>query len=180
MTNPRGNFRDERLDALAGTRGNKGSRAVRQSELSDQVLSVGGALVQAEFTSRSAALGADVALTVTDQWYDGPFIALTAGIWLVVAEIQHRNDAAAVAGQIAVRIWNGSDDLASAEQTNDAVSGSSRHMSLSAVVSVKVNTVLTLQARSSAGSANSKVKATAPAAGSATTATRILAMRFGG
>lgn len=179
MGNPRGTFREERLDELAGTRGADDKRAIRKGEVQSEAFSASSNMMARTLVSRSAALGADVALTVTNQWYDGPFLALTAGTWLVVAELQHRNDAAAAAGQVAVRIWDGSADLASAEVTNDAVSGSSRHMSLSTVVSVKTNTVLTLQARSSAGSANSKVKATAPAAGSATTATRILAMRFG-
>lgn len=181
MTNPRGTFREERLDELAGTRGKEESRAVRKGEVEGEAFGAAKSLLALNLFSRSASLGADVALTVANQWYDGPFIALTSGLWIVMAQAQHRNDAAVGAGgQFVARIWDGAAVLSASEVTHDTASGSARTLFMTAIVSIKANKVLTLQARSNVGSANLKLKATAPAAGADLVATRITAMRFGG
>ena len=179
-TGPKATFRDERLDKLAGTRGKEADRALLVSDLTSEVAGAFGGAMAAAVYAKSAVLGADVALTVSGQWYDGPFIALPPGSWLVLAQIQHRNDAAAAAAQVAARIWNGSAPYSVCEFTNDAISGNAFQMSMSAVIVLRAPTVLSLQAMSSVGSANSKMKATAPASGAVAVATRISAMRFGG
>jgi|GEM_PF-2545366 len=177
---PISTFRNERFDKLAGTRGREDQRAVLLSEFEALANAEVMTVLQRELVAKSVELTADFALTVTNQWYDGPFVALGAGIWLVLAQIQHRNDAASTAGQVAARVWDGLTPHAACEFTNDAIYGRSMQMSMSFCVTVRAPTVFTLQARSSAGDPNSKIKATAPAAGTDLVATRITAMRFGG
>ena len=52
-----------------------------------------------------AALGADVAMTDADTWYDGPSVALSAGTWLLVGHVLY--DGNGNANRVVGKLWDG-------------------------------------------------------------------------
>lgn len=61
-------------------------------------------------TTSEAFLGADVALTVANTWYDGPSLSLGAGTWLVEANVAISGFGTNNNGQ--ARLWDGTTDYA--------------------------------------------------------------------
>lgn len=175
---PRDNARNERLDALAGTRGV--DDAVTESELAEKMATNIGMIARQIINAKSAVLGVDVALTTTNQWYDGPFAGLRVGAWLILAMAQFRADAAAVAATIQARIVDSTGKVLATQQLNTAgASGDVLAFSMIAPLVVTKPRSVKLQMRASTGNANLKMKASAPAAGTDIVATRIYALRIG-
>lgn len=175
---PRDNARNERLDTLAGTRGV--DEAVTESELAEKVADRIGFITRQIINAKSAVLGVDVALTTSGQWYDGPYAGLRVGSWLIMSMAQFRADAAAVASTIQARLVDSTGKVLAAQQLNTAgASGDVLAFSMIAPLIVTKARSVKLQMRASAGNANLKMKATAPAAGSDVVATRIYALRIG-
>lgn len=176
---PQDSARAERLDVLAGTRGRDGAKAVRKDEFVAAVAEAWPAVAGERIFQRSAVLGADVSLTVSNQWYDGPSIGLDPGIYMVMAQAQVRNEAAAGATVIAARIFDGDAAISAGQAQIAAASGEGLVLTLLCPLVVTKAKAVTLQLRAVTGNANTRMKATAPAAGTEQVATRISAIRIG-
>lgn len=178
---PRNNARAERLDRLAGSRAaqDDSAQAVTRGALADMMAEDISGVAGRIITAKSAALSGDVALSTSGTWYDGPSVGLTPGTYLITAQALHRNDAAAAASVVQVRIHDGTSALAALQASVDAASGLCAPFALVTPVKITRAKAITLQMRASAGHANSKMKSTAPDAGTETVATRILALRIG-
>lgn len=133
----------------------------------------GGAL-----TSATAALGADVSLTTSNQWYDGPGISLAAGTWLVGATITQVR-AAATAETIYGRLSTGTVHYASTQMYHASLNGAGVTMSLNALITLAATTTVKCQCATSAGNSNSRMKAATTANGSGNNATLITALKVG-
>lgn len=171
------NFREERLDILAGTRGADADRAVRLTEL--------GSIVDGHFRARniakSAVLSADLSLTTSGAWVNGPWLTLPAGMWIVTGQAQFRNDAALGAQtNVCARLFDDTIEFSTAEITLPAANGESRSLHLSCMLSSKVQRTIRLQAKPATGNANLKMKSTlSPLSAGSETATRLWAVRMG-
>lgn len=176
---PRDSARNERLDVLSGTRGQSGAKAVRHDEFALQLAQAWQSVAGQRIYHRSAVLGADVTLTAGGTWYDGPFIGLDPGIYMVFASAQITNDAAAAAQDIAARIFDGEGPLAAGQGLIGASSGNALSLTIFAPVVITKAKTITLQARSASGNANTRIKAAVAAAGADLVATRITALRIG-
>ena len=139
----------------------------------DLSASAGGAL-----SSASAALTADVNLTTSNQWYDGPGISLAAGTWLIGATITQVR-AATTAETIYGRLSTGTVHYASTQMYHASLNGAGVTMSLNALISLAVTTTVKCQCATSAGNANSRMKAATTANGSGNNATLITALKVG-
>ena len=139
----------------------------------DLSASGGGAL-----SSASAALAADVNLTTSNQWYDGPGISLAAGTWLVGATITQVR-AATTAETIYGRLSTGTVHYASTQMYHASLNGAGVTMSLNALITLSATTTVKCQCATSAGNANSRMKAATTANGSGNNATLITALKVG-
>lgn len=139
----------------------------------DLSASGGGAL-----PSASAALAADVSMTTSNQWYDGPGVSLEAGTWLVAATITQVR-AATTAETIYGRISTGAVHYASTQMYHASVNGTGVTLSLNALIALAVTTTVKCQCATSAGNTNSRMKAALTANGSGNNATMITALKVG-
>ena len=139
----------------------------------DLSASGGGAL-----SSASAALAADVSLTTSNQWYDGPGVSLAAGTWLVAATITQVR-AATTAETIYGRISTGAVHYASTQMYHASVNGTGAALSLNALITLAATTTVKCQCATSAGNTNSRMKAALTANGSGNNATMITALKVG-
>lgn len=176
---PRDSARNERLDVLAGTRGQSGAKAVRHDEFALQMAQAWPDVAGRRIYNRSAVLGADVALTTGGTWYNGPFIGLEPGIFMVFATVQITNDASAIAQSVAARIFDGDAALTAGQGLIGAASDNALCLTIFAPVLITKAKTLTLQARPATGNANCRLKAAVAAAGSDLVATRLTALRIG-
>jgi hypothetical protein len=139
----------------------------------DLSVSGGGAL-----SSASAALAADVSLTTSNQWYDGPGISLAAGTWLVGATITQVR-AATTAETIYGRLSTGTVHYASTQMYHASVNGTGVSLSLNALITLAATSTVKCQCATSAGSNNSRMKAATTSNGSGNNATLITALKVG-
>lgn len=129
-------------------------------------------------SSASAALAADVSLTTSNQWYDGPGISLATGTWLVGATITQVRSAT-TAETIYGRLSTGTVHYASTQMYHASLNGSGVTMSLNALITLAATTTVKCQCATSAGNANSRMKAATTANGSGNNATLITALKVG-
>lgn len=139
----------------------------------DLSASGGGAL-----SSASAALAADVSLTTSNQWYDGPGVSLEAGTWLVAATITQVR-AATTAETIYGRLTTGTTHYASTQMYHPSVNGGGASLCLTAMITLASTTTVKCQCATSAGNSNSRMKAALTANGSGNNATMITALKVG-
>ena len=129
-------------------------------------------------TSLSASLSADVALTTTSTWYDGPEVSLEAGTWLVMGRITHVRSAT-TAETIYARLGDGTNHYASTQCYRASVSGTTGVvLPMFAVITLAATTTIKLQATSSAGASASTMKAALVPNGAGNNATNIIAIRL--
>lgn len=178
MKLPEGRFRDNRLDQLAGIRGPEDQRAVRLGELDALAREVAYSSIGAVVQAKSASLAADVTLTITGTWYDGPEVALKPGVWVLNASALHtRGDA--TGGLAAIRLMVDTTVIGAAEGTHPAAVGASLNLFTTTLLRVLSNTTVKLQMRSAAGGAGVLMKASAPYVSADLVATTITAIRTG-
>ena len=128
-------------------------------------------------TSLSASLSADVALTTTSTWYNGPSLSLPAGTWLVMGQITHVRSAT-TAEMIYARISDGTTHYSSTQFYHASVSGTGVVLPMIAKITLASTTTIKLQATSSAGASTSTMKAALTANGAGNNATNIIAVRL--
>lgn len=128
-------------------------------------------------TYATASLSADVALTTSSTWYDGPSVSIAAGTWLVVGRITHVR-AATTAETIFGRVTDGTNHYGSSQLYHPSASGSGTVLPISCIVTLASTTTIKLQATSSAGASTSVMKAAMTANGSGNNATNITAIRL--
>ena len=125
-------------------------------------------------STASAFLGADVAMTTLNTWYNGPSVSLAAGTWLVMASATVGRTTT-TAGHYNVRISTGVTHYASVQQYHASVANNWAALSCNAIITLASTTTIYLQA---AGSINSDVlKAATPQNASGNNATGIVAVR---
>lgn len=177
---PRSNARLERLDLLSGARaGDQSGRAVTRGQMAAQMAEEFGGVAGQVIRAQVATLAADVTLDTSGQWYDGPTIGLSPGTYVITAQALQRNDGAAAASVIQVRIHDGAGSWAASQASMGATDGLCAPFAMVAHLVVAKAKAVKLQMRASVGNANSKMKASAPDAGAEAVATRIHALRIG-
>lgn len=129
-------------------------------------------------SSASAALAADVSLTTSNQWYDGPGVSLAAGTWLIAATITQVR-AATTAETIFGRLTTGTVHYASTQMYHASVNGTGVTLGLNALITLAATTTIKCQCATSAGNTNSRMKAALTANGSGNNATMITAFKVG-
>lgn len=166
---PQGNFRDERLDVLAGTRGRAEDRAVRIGELGDLVAAMVAKMLPAPVTApepepdaplevptQHAALSAEVPLLVTGTFYDGPSLTLEAGRYLVLASVLEVRTGTN-SENITARIWNGAAAIATTAGYRAGSTDYRVGLTMTAIVSVTTPLTLTVQAATTSGNSASRM-----------------------
>lgn len=128
-------------------------------------------------TNSTAALSSDVALSVSNQWYDGPSISLSAGTWLVLAHATY-NRATTTAATRFLRISDKTNHYASTSEYHPSVNPNSANMFVAATVVVASTTTIVLQAATSAGSPSELLKAATATNGSGNNATQLNAIKL--
>lgn len=127
-------------------------------------------------TSASATLAADVTLTSSGTWYDGPSLLLAAGTWLVTAHITLAKTATTAITYFS-RISTGATHYASSQQYQASVANHSTHLALTALVTIADSTTVKIQSTSNAGAASVAMKAATTINNSGNNATTITAVR---
>lgn len=157
-------FRDGRVDGLLGIRGNANEKALTVGDAAVLIRSTALAIMDDTLSEVSETIGADVPLTVSGTWYDGPFIPLTKGVWMVRAMAQHvRTDASG--GRCAIRLMRGATVICTAQGWHPAVAGAGLHLALTVTLRVTGNVLTKLQMRTETGAATALLKAAAPYGG---------------
>jgi hypothetical protein len=131
----------------------------------------------AAITNATAALASDVALSVSNQWYDGPSISLSAGTWLVMAHATH-NRAATTAATRFLRITNKTTHYASTSEYHPSVNPNSANLFVAATIVLASTTTIYIQAATSVGSSAELLKAATVTNGSGNNATQINAIKL--
>ncbi len=124
-----------------------------------------------------AALTADVSLTSSNTWYNGPSVTLGPGTWLINAHITHVRSAT-TAETVYARLTDGTNHHASQQMYHASASGSGVTLFLTAVVPLANSTTLRVQCATSAGAAASAMRAAMTANGAGKNATQITAVRI--
>lgn len=124
-----------------------------------------------------AALAANVSLTSSNTWYNGPAVTLGPGTWLLNAHVTHVRSAT-TAETVYARISDGTNHHASQQLYHASVSGTGVALYLTAVVTLATSTTLRIQCATSAGAAASAMKAAMTANGAGNNATQITAVRI--
>jgi len=128
-------------------------------------------------TNATAALASDVALSVSNQWYDGPSISLSAGTWLVMAHATY-NRAATTAATRFLRITNKTTHYASTSEYHPSVNPNSANLFVAATIVLASTTTIYIQAATSVGSSAELLKAATATNGSGNNATQINAIKL--
>jgi hypothetical protein len=131
----------------------------------------------AAITNATAALASDVALSVSNQWYDGPSISLSAGTWLVLAHATY-NRAATTAATRFLRITNKTTHYASTSEYHPSVNPNSANLFVAATIVLASTTTIYIQAATSVGSSAELLKAATVTNGSGNNATQINAIKL--
>ena len=172
-----GNYvRDSVLPRLVPSGGTSG-QVLQKTSATDYALGWISPSTSGTITSLSAALSANVSLTTTATWYDGPSVSLVAGTWLVIGRITHVRSAT-TAETIYARLGDGTKHYASTQFYHASVSGIGVVLPLNAVITLDATTTIKLQATSSAGASTSTMLAATTANGSGNNATNIIAIRL--
>lgn len=124
-----------------------------------------------------ASLSADVSLSSSNTWYNGPAVTLEPGTWLINAHVTHVRSAT-TAETVYARLTDGTNHHASQQMYHASVSGTGVALHLSAVVTLPASTTLRVQCATSAGAAASAMKAAMTSNGAGNNATQITAVRI--
>lgn len=130
-------------------------------------------------SASQAAVSADVALTTSNTWYDGPSVSLSAGTYFVIVQLQHWRTAT-TAENIFGRLTNGTTHYASGQFYHPSVAGAGSHLTLIAKITLAATTTIKGQLTSSAGASTSAIKAAMTANGAGNNASQIIAIRLDG
>jgi hypothetical protein len=130
----------------------------------------------ATLTHAEASLSADVQMPSSNTWYNGPSVSLDAGTWLVTAHLTQVR-AATTAETIYGRISDGTNHYASQQGYHASVSGTGVPMTMTAVITLGSTTTIRAQMATSAGNANSLIKAAMTANSAGNNASQITAIR---
>ena len=172
-----GNYvRDSVLPRLVPSGGTSG-QVLQKTSATDYALGWISPSTSGTITSLAAALSANVSLTTTATWYDGPSVSLVAGTWLVIGRITHVRSAT-TAETIYARLGDGTNHYASTQFYHASVTGTGVVLPLNAVITLAATTTIKLQATSSAGASTSTMLAATTANGSGNNATNIIAIRL--
>jgi len=125
----------------------------------------------------SALLSANVTLSVSGTWYDGPGVSLAAGTWLVQADVNF-NRTATTFTQWLARISTGTVHYASGQVYHASVNGHTIRISLGAIITLTGTTTIKVQATTNAGAAACLMLAATTLYGSGNNATQIRAIRL--
>jgi hypothetical protein len=131
----------------------------------------------AAITNATAALASDVVLSVSNQWYDGPSISLSAGTWLVMAHATHNKEATTAATRF-LRITNKTTHYASTSEYHPSVNPNSANLFVAATIVLASTTTIYIQAATSVGSSAERLKAATVTNGSGNNATQINAIKL--
>lgn len=126
----------------------------------------------------TASLSADVQLTTTGTFYDGPSISLPSGTWLVTGQITITRTATTLATYTG-RIVSNSTTVASSQQSVVSVNPHSANIHLHCVLVLASTTTVKLTATSSAGTTTTHMKAATNTYSGGNNATTISAIRLG-
>jgi hypothetical protein len=143
--------------------------AYRPYEL-ERALAGGGTLTTVE-----AVLGADVALNNTANFFDGPSVALTTGVWLLVGKVSIQ-DNAGVAG-VGAKLWDGT----TVEDTAGHLLGGATYyttLALAGIVTVTAPATWKISCRD-ATSTSGLLLAAVPVLSMGNTASHLTATRIG-
>ncbi len=124
-----------------------------------------------------AALSADVQLTTSNTFFDGPSVTLAAGTWLLSAQAQYQKTTT-TASQVTVRLHDGVNTIADQNKYHASLNGITLGFHLSDIVVLAAPATITLQMATTVGNAASLMKAQAPNNGSGANATIINAVRL--
>ncbi len=128
-------------------------------------------------TNAEALLGADVQLTTSNTWYDGPSVSLAAGTWLVTGHITFWRTATTATTWFG-RITDGTNHHASSQMYTASLAGIGGNVSLNAVIVLTGTTTIKLQGTTNAGATACLMKAATTANGSGNNATIITAIKL--
>jgi len=123
-----------------------------------------------------AALGANVSLSSSNTWTDVLSQSLTAGTWVIMAQVTHSRSAT-TAETVYARLSDGTNHYASSQMYHASSSGAGVVLFLVAKVTLSATTTIKVQAATSAGAAASTVIAALTANGVGNNATKLVAMR---
>jgi len=128
-------------------------------------------------TPASSNLSADVQLPLANVYVDGPSVTLGAGTWLVVCTLTLVRAATTLAMYTA-RITDGVTHYASTQATHPSQNPHAVSMTMSAVITLAVPTIIKGQAATSAGSMTTNIKAATSINGSGNNASHIRAIKL--
>lgn len=128
-------------------------------------------------SSESAALSADVSITASNTFYDGPEVSLAAGTWLVMCHATYVKTATG-GTQITARLTDGTNHHASQTAYHTSNASSALAFSFNAVVTLGATTTLKIQMAAATGNAACRMKAAAPSNASGDNATMISAIKI--
>lgn len=124
-----------------------------------------------------ASLAADVQLTVTSTWYNGPSVSLWAGTWLVIGHISFWRTTTTATIWFG-RITDGTTHHASSQAYTPSVAGTGANVAMTAIVTLTGTTTIRLQGTTSAGATTALMRAATTANVSGNNATQITAIRL--
>lgn len=128
--------------------------------------------------SLEAALAADVTLSTSGTWYDGPALALTAGKWLVMAHATCGRTATTLL-RYAMRLTDGTTHYASSEAAQPSQNPNYVNMSVASIVTLTGAATVKIQCTTTNGGASNFMKAAIAASASGNNATKIVAVKIG-
>lgn len=169
-------IRDSILPRVVPSGGTAG-QVLQKTSATDYALGWISPSTSGTITNVSASLSANVSLTTSATWYDGPSISLPAGTWLVLGQITH-NRSATTAETIYARITDGTNHYSSTQFYHASVTGTGVELTLNKIITLIAATTIKLQATSSSGASTSTMVAATTANGSGNNATNITAIRL--
>jgi len=130
-----------------------------------------------ELSTLESPLSADVNLTSSNTWYDGPSVTLTPGTWLVFGNVTQRRNTT-TAEVVYSRLTDKTNHFASTQAYHPSATGAGVTLALTAVITVVSATEVFIQLATSAGSSGSQMLASLSSNGSGNNATKITAVKI--
>lgn len=132
--------------------------------------------ISATLSYASSQLSANVPLTTTSTWYDITSLSLTAGTWLITAQMTHVKSST-TAGTVFGRITDGTNHYASTQMFHTSTTGTGVLLFMTCLVTISNTTTIKTQAATSVGASTSNILAATTANGSGNNATQICAIK---
>jgi hypothetical protein len=128
----------------------------------------------ASLTSSTALLGANVALTNANTYYDGPSLSLAAGTWLIMA---HVTIGSGTGDMQTAKLWNGTTVIASG-QTGSSGTGAAPSVTIPLQGVVTLAGTETWKVSAASSTTGNSILAACPTNGAGNNATGILAVKI--